>query len=418
MTKVPVTHIDNALIDREAIKTMLARRIPDHTLEQPFYNSEALFRIDMEEIFAKEWIFAGMTCELPKKGSFVTVDIGLSPIIILRDNNNDVRAFHNTCRHRGSKICLGAKGKSPKLVCPYHQWAYDLDGELVFAGSDMGDDFDKSRYSLNPVHCRTAGGYIFVCLAENPPPIDDFVNDMNYYLEPYDLDNAKVAVQSEIIEKANWKLVVENNRECYHCDGSHPELLKSLLEWDDDNDPRSTPEFRDLVKKMQAFWESQDVPYKFQMRYENRNRIVRTPLKEGTHSMTMDGKVACKKLMGRFTSPDMGALRILHLPNSWNHGMGDNLIAFQILPVGPQETKVITRWLVHKDAVEGVDYDPNNLRHVWDATNAQDRTLSENNQLGVNSMGYQPGPYSKTFEFGVINFVNWYCERMAANLGE
>lgn len=95
----------------------------------------------------------------------------------------------------------------------------------------MGDDFDKSRYSLNPVHCRTAGGYIFVCLAENPPPIDDFVNDMNYYLEPYDLDNAKVAVQSEIIEKANWKLVVENNRECYHCDGSHPELLKSLLEW-------------------------------------------------------------------------------------------------------------------------------------------------------------------------------------------
>ncbi len=144
----------------------------------------------------------------------------------------------------------------------------------------MGDDFDKSRYSLNPVHCRTAGGYIFVCLAENPPPIDDFVNDMNYYLEPYDLDNAKVAVQSEIIEKANWKLVVENNRECYHCDGSHPELLKSLLEWDDDNDPRSTPEFRDLVKKMQAFWESQDVPYKFQMRYENRNRIVRTPLKE------------------------------------------------------------------------------------------------------------------------------------------
>ncbi len=98
--------------------------------------------------------------------------------------------------------------------------------------------------------------------------------------------------------------------------------------------------------------------------------------------------------------------------------MGDNLIAFQILPVGPQETKVITRWLVHKDAVEGVDYDPNNLRHVWDATNAQDRTLSENNQLGVNSMGYQPGPYSKTFEFGVINFVNWYCERMAANLGE
>ncbi|NGN98708.1 aromatic ring-hydroxylating dioxygenase subunit alpha [Grimontia sp. S25] len=417
MTKVPAQRIDNALIDRNAVKTMLERRIPDHTLEQPFYNSEALFQIDMEEIFHKEWIFAGMSCELPKRGSYITVDIGLSPVIILRDNKDEIRAFHNTCRHRGSKICLAAKGKTPKLVCPYHQWAYDLDGSLVYNGQDMDDSFDRSTHGLASVHCQVAGGYIFVCLAETAPPIEDFVKDMEYYLEPHDLYNAKVAVQSEIIEKANWKLVVENNRECYHCDGSHPELLNSLLEWDDNNDPRATPEFKALVEKQQNFWSGMDIPYQYQMRYDNRNRIVRTPLKEGTHSMTMDGQAASKKLLGRITSPDLGALRILHLPNSWNHGMGDHHIAFQILPISPQETKVITRWLVHKDAVEGVDYDPENLRHVWDATNAQDRTLSENNQLGVNSMGYQPGPYSKTYEFGVINFVNWYCERMKENLG-
>ncbi|WP_325893448.1 aromatic ring-hydroxylating oxygenase subunit alpha [Grimontia sp. NTOU-MAR1] len=417
MTKVPTQRIDNALIDRNAVKTMLERRIPDHTLEQPFYNSEALFQIDMEEIFHKEWIFAGVSCDLPKRGSFITVDIGLSSVIILRDNQDQIRAFHNTCRHRGSKICLTAKGKSPKLVCPYHQWAYDLDGSLVFNGQDMDESFDRSTHGLSPVHCQVAGGYIFVCLADNPPPIEDFVQDMEYYLEPHDLYNAKVAVQSEIIEKANWKLVVENNRECYHCDSSHPELLNSLLEWDDNNDPRATPEFIALVEKQQTFWSGMDIPYQYQMRYNNRNRIVRTPLKEGTHSMTMDGQAASKKLLGRITSPDLGALRILHLPNSWNHGMGDHHIAFQILPISPQETKVITRWLVHKDAVEGVDYDPENLRRVWDATNDQDRTLSENNQLGVNSIGYRPGPYSKTYEFGVINFVNWYCERLKDNLG-
>ncbi|KXF79945.1 aromatic ring-hydroxylating oxygenase subunit alpha [Enterovibrio coralii] len=418
MDQLPIWNVDAEPSPHAMVKAMLKRRIPDYTLEQPFYNSEAIFQMDMEEIFAKEWIFAGMTCELPKKGSFITVDIGKNSVIIVRDNQNALRAFHNTCRHRGSKICLTHRGKMPKLVCPYHQWAYDLDGSLVYAGSDMGDDFDKSGFSLGSVHCRASGGYIFVCLAETPPPIDAFLDDLAYYLEPYDLDNAKVAVQSEIIEKANWKLVVENNRECYHCDGSHPELLNSLLEWDDNNDPRATPEFKALVEKMQAFWTKHDIPFQYQMRYDNRNRVVRTPLKEGTHSMTMDGSVACTKLLGRVTTPDLGALRILHLPNSWNHGMGDHLIAFQILPISPQETKVITRWLVHKDAKEGVDYDPENVRKVWDATNAQDRTLSENNQRGVNSVGYRPGPYSKTYEFGVINFVNWYCERLEANLGD
>lgn len=97
--------------------------------------------------------------------------------------------------------------------------------------------------------------------------------------------------------------MVENNRECYHCENSHPELLNSLLEWDDNNDPRATPEFIALVEKMQAFWTELDIPFKYQMRYNNRNRIVRTPLKEGTYSMTMDGQVASKKLLGRVTSP-------------------------------------------------------------------------------------------------------------------
>ncbi|MEZ8141798.1 aromatic ring-hydroxylating dioxygenase subunit alpha [Enterovibrio sp. FF113] len=417
MSHLPVKNIDTMPINREMVKTMLERRIPDYTLEQPFYTSPELFRIDMEEIFGKEWIFAGMTCELPKKGSFITLELGDNPIVILRDNNNEITAFHNVCRHRGSKLCLTQRGKSPKLVCSYHQWAYDLDGTLVYAGSDMGDDFDKQQFSLHPVHCESAGGYIFVCLADNPPPIQEFLDDMNLYLEPHGMEDTKIAVQSEIIEKANWKLVVENNRECYHCDGSHPELLASLLEWDDNNDPRSTPEFKALVAEKQALWDTLDIPYLFKGAYNNRNRLVRTPLKAGTHSMTLNGKVASTKLMGRITSPDLGALRILHLPNSWNHGMGDNLIAFQIIPISPQETRVVTRWLVHKDAVEGVDYDPENLAKVWTATNAQDRSLAENNQRGVNSVAYQPGPYSKTFEFGVINFVNWYCERLEENLG-
>ena len=97
--------------------------------------------------------------------------------------------------------------------------------------------------------------------------------------------------------------------------------------------------------------------------------------------------------------------------------MGDHAVVFRVLPLGPRETLVTTKWLVHKDAVEGVDYDPERLRQVWDATNDQDRRLAEENQLGINSLAYQPGPYSKTYEFGVIDFIDWYSETLRANLG-
>ncbi|OBX34129.1 hypothetical protein A8U91_03174 [Halomonas elongata] len=97
--------------------------------------------------------------------------------------------------------------------------------------------------------------------------------------------------------------------------------------------------------------------------------------------------------------------------------MGDHAVVFRVLPLGPQKTVVTTKWLVHKDAVEGVDYDPERMRRVWDATNDQDRRLAEENQRGINSSAYEPGPYSETFEFGVIDFVDWYSERMLENLG-
>jgi Rieske 2Fe-2S family protein len=222
-------------------------------------------------------------------------------------------------------------------------------------------------------------------------------------------------VESSIIEECNWKLVIENNRECYHCNGSHPELLNSLQEFDDTDDPRATQAYKDLVARKQADWEAQGVPYKL-TRLGRRNRLTRTPLLNGVESMTMNGKPASKKLMGTLQSADMGSLRILHLPNSWNHFMGDHAVVFRVLPLGPQKTLVTTKWLVHKDAAAGVDYDPAEMRRVWDATNDQDRRLAEENQRGINSKSYEPGPYSETFEFGVIDFVNWYSERMLENL--
>ncbi|UQG56197.1 aromatic ring-hydroxylating dioxygenase subunit alpha [Marinobacter sp. M3C] len=401
---------------RSVMAEMLQSRRQTFSLPQALYNDARMFRLDMEEIFEKEWIFAGMTCEIPTKGSYITVEVGSNSVIVMRDNTGAVRGFYNVCRHRGSRLCSKAQGKVAKLVCPYHQWTYELDGRLLYAGSNMGDAFDPSEYGLKPVYVKTGGGFILICLAEDPPAVDDFLATLGEYLEPYDMDNVKVAAESTLVEKANWKLVVENNRECYHCSAAHPELLNSLQEFDDTEDPRATPEYKALVARKQAEWSAQNIPWKLQ-RFGQRNRLTRTPLLEGTVAMTMDGKPACKKLMGRIQNPDMGSLRILHLPNSWNHFMGDHAVVFRVLPLGPQETVVTTKWLVHKDAVEGVDYDLTHMRRVWDATNNQDRRLVEENQLGINSRAYQPGPYSETYEYGVIDFVQWYSEQMLSSLG-
>ena len=381
---------------RKATADMLRSRDHSFSLPQPFYCDQRLFEIDMQEIFHKEWLIAGMTCEIPAKGNFLTLQIGKNPVLVIRGAEGQVHAFHNVCRHRGS---------------------YELDGRLLFAGTEMGADFDMKEYGLKPIQVKTAGGYIFISLAENPPAIDDFLATLEHYMEPYDMENAKVAVQTTIREAANWKLVIENNRECYHCNGSHPELLKTLLEWDDVTDPRASQAFKDQVAACTSAWDAEKIPYAHAS-FGLRNRIVRMPLLKGTVSMTLDGKQGCAKLMGRIKNPDLGSMRILHLPHSWNHCMGDHLIVFTVWPISAQETLVTTKWLVHKDAVEGVDYDVARLREVWDATNDQDRRLAEENQRGINSDAYQPGPYSKTYEFGVINFLDWYSERMLNNLGE
>lgn len=407
------SNIDDA---RREMSQTLNERSRQLSLPRALYNDPFLFRIDMEEVFMKEWLFVGMTCEVPKPGAYITVEIGQNPVLIVRDRDNQVRAFHNVCRHRGSRVCTADKGLVANLTCPYHQWTYDLKGNLLYAGTEMGDSFDKSEFGLKPAHCETAGGFIYVCLAEGEPPeIDDYLSELDAYMDPYDMENAKVAAESTLEENANWKLVIENNRECYHCSGSHPELLRTLLEWDDTTDPRATPEFKEYYARQAAEWDHERIPHKH-VEFGLQNRIVRMPLKEGTAVMTMDGKPACRKKLGRIQNQNLGSMRILHLPNSWNHMQSDHAIVFMVQPISAQKTLVTTKWLVHKDAVEGVDYDVSRLRYVWDQTNKQDRELAEQNQRGINSTAYQPGPYSQTYEFGVINFLDWYTETVLKNL--
>ena len=399
------------------IGELIAARKPGHALEQAFYNDPDVFQTDLEEIFYKEWLFAIPACDLEKAGSFVAQSIGAYKIIIVRGQDNVIRAFHNACRHRGSMICKVAKGNSPKLVCPYHQWTYELDGSLMWA-KDMGPEFDPSKHGLKTVHCRELAGLVYVCLADEAPDFEEFAETARPYLEPHDLGNAKVAFESTIVENGNWKLVWENNRECYHCGGNHPSLCRTFSD-----NPRITGANPDgtFPEELQSHFdrfEAAGLASNFILdANKGQFRVARMPLLDGAVSYTLDRKAAVTKRLGTIQQDDAGTLVKFHYPSTWNHFLPDHSIVFRVNPISPTETEVTTKWLVHKDAVEGVDYDLKRLTEVWEHTNDEDREVVEFNQMGINTPAYEPGPYSELQESGVIQFVEWYLNTLKRNMG-
>lgn len=392
---------------------LIKQRKPRHSLSHELYHDANVYQQDLEQIWHKEWIFAGHTFEVPKAGNYLTLKIGNYPIVIVRNDNGDVRAFHNSCRHRGSRLCTEAKGKAAKLVCPYHRWTYDLDGKLKFAGN-MGEQFNADEHGLLPVHCEVINSYIYVCVAQEAPDFEPFRQAVSPFIAPHNLEDCKVAFESNLIEKGNWKLVFENNRECYHCESNHPELLNAFVEnlsvagVGGDDDP-------ELV----AFWdrcETAGLPSRLVMDPNGQYRMTRIPLFKDAVSYTMNGKPAVNGRLDHTDVENIGALLYFNYPSTWNHFLGDHALSFRILPLGPGETLVTTKWLVHKDAKEGVDYDLDNLTKVWLATNDQDRRLVEETFQGTSSPSYVPGPYSDIAENGVCQFVDWYCDTMKKKL--
>ena len=395
---------------RARMQALLAERRPYFSLPQPFYTDPEVFRMDLEAIFHKRWIFAGAECEIPNPGDYFTLAIGPTPLVVLRDQDGAIRAFFNTCRHRGSKICLADRATVKRLVCPYHQWTYDLSGRLVATGR-MDDDFDRGDYPLRAVSVRAAGGTIYVCLADEPPDFGAYGPAIEPFLAPHDLAHAKVAHRSDVIVQGNWKLVMENSRECFHCPARHHELMTFFLHDYNFEEPGND----DFVS---AFWQRcAALGLRSEASEGDDFRVVRLPLKKGALSSTMDGKSAVSRVLGTMPTNDAGSVRWVHFPSTFNHAFADYAILVRMLPIGPQQTSFTTQWLVHRDAEEGRDYDLQNLLQVWSATNDQDKVLVERNQEGVNSAGYQPGPYSRYAEQGVIRFVEWYAGMLGAHLG-
>ncbi len=403
----------------ERVQQCLSQYQKGSTLPGPLYHHRDAFEFDVDKIFRRQWFYAATVCDVRESGDFYVVDLHNDSIVIVRDDEDRVRAFHNVCRHRGARMFNTQRGHVAKMLCPYHGWTYDLDGRLIHASS-MGDKpLDPCVFGLKPVHCRIIAGLIFLCLAEEAPAsIERATEDLSPYVQVYQLDKLKIAAEIDIVDEGNWKLVMENNRECYHCEANHPELLVGLHAYGfgfgltEDDTPAQDRSFGELLKKRRAEWEACGLPHEL-IEFPDGlwYRTTRLPLANNANSLTMSGLPACKKLLHAFTQPDESDLSLWTHPNSWHHFMSDHVVTFRVLPLAENRTLVTTKWLVHEDAVEGVDYDVDTLTHVWKSTNAQDKRLVELAHRGTLSPAYTPGLYSTETEDLVVNFVDWYVRQ-------
>ncbi|HTG22702.1 MAG TPA: aromatic ring-hydroxylating dioxygenase subunit alpha [Reyranella sp.] len=402
------------------ISRLVAEHRPGGPLERDFYLASEVFAADLARIFHRHWVFAGYAFQVPRPGDFFTYKVGSESIIVLRDRAGVIRAFHNVCRHRGSRICKTEQGNAHRLVCPYHRWTYELDGSLVL---DTSREFgvDKAELSLRPVAIEDAAGLLFVSLSldEAPPDFSEALATIRRKMKPHALERAKIAHQIDYVVKANWKLVFENNRECYHCPPNHKEYNTAAYDVQRDMamlDPSLQPGMDAIVARANARFRTLGLDEGDAMSTMTGVswRCHRTPVMEGFVTQSMDGKPLCNRLMGGIKEWDSGTLRTTVFPNFWQHTNCDYAAAARLTPIAPDETHVRGYWLVDAGAVEGKDYTLDRLLPIWDLTNKQDWTICEDQQAGVSSRAYVPGPYSRIRERNVAHFLDWYLSELSA----
>jgi phenylpropionate dioxygenase-like ring-hydroxylating dioxygenase large terminal subunit len=361
------------------------------SLPQSYYLSADLYAIDIDKVWRKQWLLAGHVSRIPRPGDYFTYEIANESLIIIRGKDDRVNALYNTCRHRGFRICeAGTEGRVRRLVCPYHAWTYGTDGELKVATQHTdGEAFDYSDFGLHVAQVDVWQGFIFVSLSDAPlPPIGTELAAADESFSAMQSERMKIAKTIEYPCAANWKLLMENILECYHCAPSHPELCKVLS-----------------LQAMHAHhtdW-SPDQSYMHSW----------MPLKEGVDSLTMDGRPVCSMPLGVYAEgqsipPGFATGFVFQPSGTFGEFYQDHGITATVVPVSPTESKLTVDWFVHADAEEGTHYDVEKLIALWDVTTKQDIALADRQHLGVLSSKYAPGPNSATHEPGIHSSLTKY----------
>lgn len=404
------------------LEALLAKRRDGHGMPRELYQTDALYAEEVRRIWSAGWLFAGFDFELPKPGDYITFAVDSTPVLVLRGDDGEVRAFHNVCRHRGTQLCREDRGHLRAIVCPYHSWTYARNGELR-ACHGMHDGVDKTQLGLRPLRVAVVTGLIYVSLAAEPPDIEGLRKDFTAAGQPQGFERARLAHVVDYEVDANWKLVWENNRECFHCVPCHPQYARANFDVVDEQ--TASPAVRQKIDaataRIAAKWTLDSAAAAHPQggglaTFPDPERGLwfassRTPLAEGFVTESMDGSRVAP-LMGDYDDEEVGVLRLRSLPNFWVHASCDHAVAARMLPAGPRKTIMRGYWLVDAKAKEGPDYQLERLLPFWNLTNEQDWNICKWQQKGVDSIGYVPGPLSQRLEYNVDAYIRWYLGQM------
>ncbi len=395
-------------MENKTITALIESQPARNALDRAFYTDADIYERDISEIYLKSWLYAGHSSEIPKIGDYFLFEFAGESVIIIRNAEGEINALLNVCRHRGSRVCLESTGCAKKLVCRYHAWVYELDGNLR-AAAHMGEDFDKSGISLKNIHTEILDGMVYINFADQPAPFKPIRDALAECLRPYRLDKAKVAHRETYAIDGNWKLSLENYTECYHCSPSHPEYSRghSLAK----PDARSADLMVEVMGKAAACGLSEISVNRIYLDAEGFGAdyaFERYPMWRGHITGSKDGQPVAP-LMGDIKDYDGGTTDFQVGPVTFALAYCDYVVIYRFTPVSLHKSECDITWLVNGDAEEGKDYDKDKVVWLWDVTTAADKRIIENNAKGVNSRYYIPGPLSQMEDY-TWKFMSWYLQ--------
>jgi Rieske 2Fe-2S family protein len=363
---------------------------------QAYYDPQQYER-ELRRIWYRNWVYVGRSSELERARAFRTFELGDQKILLVRDDRGVLQGFHNTCRHRGAALCRESAGvlRSGSIVCPYHAWTYDLQGQLLRTSSKAhASGFDVADYPLYKISVREWSGFIFVALTDDPPPFEKI---FDLPLDRLDAWPLKDLVVGHVLLKtiaSNWKIFWENYNECLHCPGVHPRLSqlvpiygRGLLEERDD-------------PQWSAHAADSDPRYK-------------GGLRDGAATWSLDGRATGIPFPGLSDADrKAGHIYMTSVPSVFLVGHVDYVRVVRLLPLGPERTELRVEYLFSPQTLADPGFD---LRNVVDFTNlvmTEDAEVCELNQRGLKA-----GPHARGVvmpeEYVIRQFHDWVRAELA-----
>ena len=377
-------------IQMSGIASPLLDHCPE-TLPATWYYDPAHFEREIKAIWARQWIYAGRANDLGPN-TIRRLQAAGQNLILVKDAAGPVTCFHNTCRHRGAELCQAetAQLKSKLIICPYHEWAYSLQGQLVRVPyASPTADFQMADHGLLKVNSKEWNGFLYVCLADTPPDFDEAPD-----LGVDALDNwpVKDLVTGHLLVKqidCNWKVFWENYNECLHCPGIHPELsdlvpvyAKGLMA------PNEAPDWMPGTTR------------------------TGEALKQGARSWTMNGKPCGPEFLNLDDAQRQAGHTFVTLwPTMYVVAHVDYLRVVSLRPISPERTELRAEWLFPRETLAAPGFDLDNVTRFVTAVIEQDDAASEINQRGLKSAAFKAGRLMPQ-EFDVYRFQQWVREQL------